>query len=220
MSLVKQLWIAIAVIMVLAFGGSFVVSTLSAQNYLAQQLYLKNLDNATSLAISMSQVADDPVTLELLLSAQFDSGHYQFIRLTDPLGKVLLDRSNPAVPAGAPEWFQRLIPLQAPPGVAEVQDGWRQFGTLSLQSHSRFAYEALWQGTLRLLYWFVAGAALAGLFGSLILKAIIHPLRDVVEQAQAIGARRFISIPVPRTLELRSVVSGLKTCAGRMNTTR
>src|SRR4030065_483388 len=106
MSLIKQLWIAIAVIMVLAFGGSFVVSTLSAQKYLAQQLYLKNVDNAASLAISMSQVADDPVTLELLLSAQFDSGHYQFIRLTDPLGKTLLDRSNPAIPSTAPELFQ------------------------------------------------------------------------------------------------------------------
>lgn len=216
MSLIKQLWIAIVVIMVLAFGGSFVVSTLSAQKYLAQQLYLKNMDNATSLAISMSQVADDPVTVELLLSAQFDSGHYQFIRLTDPTGEPLLDRSNPAVPAGAPEWFQRLIPLQAPPGVAQVQDGWRQFGTLTLQSHSKFAYEALWQGTLRLLFWFAAGAALVGLVGSLALKAITHPLHDVVDQAQAIGARRFITIPVPRTLELRRVVSAMNSLSNRI----
>ena len=216
MSLIKQLWIAIAVIMLLAFGGSFVVSTLSARKYLAQQLYLKNLDNATSLAISMSQVADDPVTVELLLSAQFDSGHYQFIRLTDPAGKVLLDRSNPVIPAGAPAWFQKLIPLQAPPGIAQIQAGWRQFGTLTLQSHSRFAYESLWQGTLHLLLWFVAGAALTGLIGSLALKAIIHPLRDVVDQAQAIGARRFVSIPVPRTLELRSVVSAMNSLSGRI----
>lgn len=90
MSLLKQLWIAVAVIMALAFGGSFVVSTLSAQNYLNQQLYLKNLDNANSLALSMSQVADDPVMVELLLSAQFDSGHYQFIRLTDPNGEIIV----------------------------------------------------------------------------------------------------------------------------------
>jgi EAL domain-containing protein (putative c-di-GMP-specific phosphodiesterase class I)/GGDEF domain-containing protein len=216
MSLIKQLWIAIAVIMALAFGGSFVVSTFSAQKYLAQQLYLKNMDNAASLAISMSQVADDPVTVELLLSAQFDSGHYQFIRLTDPTGTTLLDRSNPAIPAGAPKWFQRLIPLQAPPGIAQVQDGWRQFGTLTLQSHSKFAYEALWQGTLRLLFWFAAGAALVGLIGSLALKAITHPLHDVVDQAQAIGARRFITIPVPKTLELSRVVSAMNSLSNRI----
>lgn len=216
MSLIKQLWIAIAVIMALAFGGSFVVSTLSAQKYLAQQLYLKNLDNATSLALSMSQVADDPVTVELLLSAQFDSGHYQFIHLADPTGKTLLDRRNPAITSGAPEWFQRLVPLQAPPGIAQVQDGWQQFGTLTLQSHSRFAYEALWQGTLRLLFWFAAGAAFTGLIGSLALRKITHPLHDVVDQAQAIGARRFITIPVPKTLELRSVVSAMNSLSNRI----
>jgi EAL domain-containing protein (putative c-di-GMP-specific phosphodiesterase class I)/GGDEF domain-containing protein len=216
MSLSKQLWIAITIIMTLAFGGSFVVSTLSAQKYLSHQLYLKNLDNATSLAISMSQVAEDPVSLELLLSAQFDSGHYQFIRLDDPNGKLILDRSNPAIPVGAPAWFQRLIPLEAPPGIAQVQAGWRQVGTLTLKSHGKFAYEALWRGTLNLLLWFAAGAAVTGLLGTLALKSIIHPLYDVVDQAQALGARRFITIPLPRTLELRRVVSAMNSLSSRI----
>jgi EAL domain-containing protein (putative c-di-GMP-specific phosphodiesterase class I)/GGDEF domain-containing protein len=218
MSLLKQLWIAVAVIMVLAFGGSFVVSTLSAQNYLNQQLYLKNLDNANSLALSMSQVADDPVMVELLLSAQFDSGHYQFIRLTDPNGAIIVERRNPPIKAGAPPWFQRFVPLQAPPGVAQVQAGWLQFGTLTLQSHSKFAYEALWQGTLRLLLWFAAGAAIVGFIGSLAIKSLTRPLGDVVAQAQAIGERRFISIPLPRTQELRRVVNAMNGLANRIKT--
>jgi len=50
MSLIKQLWIAIALVMTLAFGGSLVVSVLSARHYLEQQLQVKNIDNATSLA--------------------------------------------------------------------------------------------------------------------------------------------------------------------------
>lgn len=40
MSLMKQLWLAIACLMILAFGGSFVVSTLSARDYLMQQLQM------------------------------------------------------------------------------------------------------------------------------------------------------------------------------------
>ena len=47
MSLVKQLWIAIALVMTMAFGGSLVVSVLSARHYLEQQLQVKNIDNAT-----------------------------------------------------------------------------------------------------------------------------------------------------------------------------
>lgn len=218
MSLSKQLWLAIVIIMVLAFGGSFVVSTLSARKYLSQQLYLKNMDNATALAISMSQVAEDPVSVELLLNAQFDSGHYQFIRLDDPNGKPLLEQRNPAIPIGAPAWFQRLIPVEAQPGVAQVQAGWRQFGTLTIQSHSKFAYEALWQGTLNLLFWFAAGAVLTGLVGTMALKIIIRPLHAVVDQAQALGSRRFISIPLPKTLELRRVAIAMNALSSRIRT--
>ena len=64
MSLYKQLWLSIVAMMTLAFVGSFVVSNLSAKAYLEEQLYLKNLDNANSLALSLSSTQpDDPVML-------------------------------------------------------------------------------------------------------------------------------------------------------------
>ncbi len=209
MSLTKQLWVSVAVLMALAFGASFVLSALSAQNYLEEQLYLKNTDNATSLALSMSQVADDPVTVELLLSAQFDSGHYQFIRLVDPHGAVLIEHTNSAVSIDVPGWFQKLVPLQPSAGVAQVQNGWKQFGTLFLQSHSRFAYESLWQETRNLSFWFLGVATLAGLFGTLAIRSITRPLAEVVHQAKAIGARRFITVAEPSIPELRTLVGAM-----------
>ena len=153
MSMIKQLWIAIAVLALLALGGSAIVSLLSARHYLEQQLHLKNLDNASSLALSMSQLPKDPVTIELLLSAQFDSGHYEYIRLADPQGAVLVERQNTAAPEGVPQWFMHLIPIEAPQGVAQIQDGWKQFGTLSVKSHGRFVYRSLWDGARTLLMW-------------------------------------------------------------------
>ena len=63
MSLIKQLWIAIIIVMALAFGGSFIASTITAKNYLQQQLQMKNIDNATSLALSLSQMEKDPVKI-------------------------------------------------------------------------------------------------------------------------------------------------------------
>ena len=65
MSLIKQLWLAIALVMLVAFAGSFLVSSLSAKAYLEEQLLLKNLDNATSLASTLSQMPKDEVTIEL-----------------------------------------------------------------------------------------------------------------------------------------------------------
>ncbi|MHB0986956.1 MAG: LapD/MoxY N-terminal periplasmic domain-containing protein, partial [Sulfuricella sp.] len=61
MTLTKQLWIAITAIMTIAFGISFLISAWSAKSYLEDQLQLKNIDNANSLALSMSQVEKDPV---------------------------------------------------------------------------------------------------------------------------------------------------------------
>ena len=93
-----------------------------------------------------------------------------------------------------PAWFVKLIPLHTEPGIAQVQDGWRQYGTLTVVSHNGFAYQALWQGNRRLLGWFLASALLCGVIGTLILRSITRPLGEVVKQAEAIGARRFITI--------------------------
>ena len=116
MSLVKQLWLAILVVMAVAFGGSLVVSVLSARHYLEQQLQVKNYDNATALALALTQLDKDPVTLELQVSAQFDVGHYKFIRVTSPTGEVLVEKVYEGPLEGAPQWFARLIPIRTTPG--------------------------------------------------------------------------------------------------------
>lgn len=216
MSLIKQLWIAIAIVMSLAFGGSLVVSTLSARHYLEQQLYIKNLDNASSLALSLSQMPKDDVTVELQVAAQFDAGHYRLIRLTAPNGEAIVEREFSGGDLGAPQWFANLIPIDVRPGIAQVQDGWRQFGTLTLESHSRFAYEALWNATLQLLLWFGLGGAVTGLIGTGIIKLITRPLGSVVAQAEAMGGRRFITTPEPNTREFRSVVRAMNALTERV----
>ena len=216
MTLNKQLWIAIVAIMTLAFGISFLVSAWSAKNYLEDQLRLKNIDNANSLALSMSQIDKDPVLIDLLLSAQFDIGHYKRISLVSPTGETIVEKTSEAGSDLAPAWFVRLIPLRTEPGVAQVQDGWRQYGTLTVDSNERFAYEALWDGNLKLLGWFLAGALLCGLIGTLVLRVITRSLGEVVRQAEAIGTRRFITISEPRTQEFRSVVRAMNTLSAQV----
>ena len=216
MTLTKQLWLAVAAIMTIAFGISFLVSVWSAKNYLEDQLRLKNVDNANSLALSMSQMEKDPVLIELLISAQFDIGHYRQIKLVSPSGKVMIERVSDAVNDKVPAWFVNLIPLASEPGIAQVQDGWRQYGTLTVISNNRFAYLALWQGNFRLLIWFLVGALMCGAIGTFILRAISRPLGEVVKQAEAIGARRFVTIEEPRTQEFRSVVRAMNALSGQV----
>ncbi len=216
MSLVKQLWLAIVLVMSVAFGGSLVLSVLSARNYLEQQLQLKNIDNATSLALSMTKMDKDPVTVELQIAAQFDMGHYRFIRITSPTGKVIVEKVYKGKVEGAPHWFANLIPVRAQPGQALIQDGWRQYGTLTLASHDQFAYRSLWYGTLELLLWFVLGSLVTGSLGTLAIRLITRPLGDVVSQARAITERRFLTVAEPRTPELRAMTHAMNDMVVRL----
>lgn len=216
MSLIKQLWLAIAFLMLMAFSISFVVSTLTAKTYLEEQLYLKNIDNAASLALSMNQLPKDPTLVELQLSAQFDTGHYQLIRLTAPNGMVLVERSAQSISSQAPKWFKQWININVAPGTGSVMDGWSVYGNIQLESQTSYAYDTLWSSTLELLFIFALAALFSGLLGSWILRLITNPLDTVVEQAEAIGERRFVTTHEPKTLEFRQLVRSMNLLSNRI----
>lgn len=219
MSLIKQLWLAILFTLTLASTGSFILSTLSSKNYLEEELQSRNIDNVTSLALSMSQMEKDPVTLELLLAAQFDSGHYRYIGLFDPNGKVIFERVNANSQTKAPKWFTKLVPIKVQAGVADVQNSWKQYGSLTLESDISFAYNKLWDATLLIALWTFLIALLACYLGGKILRKILSPLDDVVNQAKAIGEDRFITITEPKTLEFKAVVREMNNLSNRIKET-
>ena len=105
MSMYRQLWLAIIVSMLLALAGSMLATLLSARAYLEQQLEMKNADNASALALSLSQQNPDIVTIELAVAALFDSGHYESIRIHDPHGKLIIERVAKRGELGAPPQF-------------------------------------------------------------------------------------------------------------------
>ena len=218
MSLYKQLWLAIVALLTVVFSVSFLVTTLSAKAYLEQQLSLKNADNAAALALSLTQQGADEVLMELTLSAQFDTGHYELIQLSDPQGNTMLRRAHEQPADGAPAWFIQLVPIEVEPGIATVQAGWRQAGTLLLRSHSRFAYRELWENTLMLAAVFLLAGLAAGIIGKVLLTRILRPLSDVIEQAEAIAQRRFITIAEPGTQEFRQIVGAMNNLSTHVKT--
>lgn len=216
MSLIKQLWIGIVIMLLTAMGGSFIISLLNAKHYWEEQLHVKNMDNANSLALSLSQMEKDSVTFELLISAQFDTGHYEYIVLTDPQKNIIVSRqyneqSSSKSQVDVPSWFAQLINLEAEPGIAQVQDGWQQYGTLAIKSQSRYALQALWDSAIQLLSWFFVAALLCGAVGTLILRFISSPLDIVIKQAEAIGERRFVTSNEPKTTEFQRLVRAMNS---------
>ena len=211
MSLFKQLLIAICLFLIVAFGGSFMVSLESSRAQYVNQLRSHAQDAATALALSLTPNIDDPAMVELMVSSIFDSGYYSSIRVIDLTdNKAMVERSAEPDSTGVPHWFIRLIGLEAAGGDAIVSRGWQQAARVEVVSHPMFALAKLWESALGSLGWLLLCGAVSGLLGALLLKRQLRPLDYMVEQSHAIARREFLVLPeLPRTPELRRVVQAM-----------
>ncbi|MBU1237116.1 MAG: EAL domain-containing protein [Gammaproteobacteria bacterium] len=218
MSMYRQLWLAIILSTLLALLGSLLAATLSARSYLSEQLTMKNADNAAALALSLSQQNPDAVAVELAVAALFDSGHYERIRVTDPFGKIIVERQSPVGRYAVPVWFANTFPIESSPGTAQISNGWKQFGVVELVSHGRFAYQALWKSVWEMVVALAAAGLVGGALGSQVLRRLRKPLTAVINQAQAITERRFVTIEEPQVPELKQLAAAMNTTVTRLKT--
>jgi diguanylate cyclase (GGDEF)-like protein len=216
MSMYRQLWLALILSTLLALAGSLLASTMNSRAYLQEQLRMKNADNASALALSLSQKNADAVEVELAAAALFDSGHYESIRVVDPAGKLIVERVKTAGDQDAPAWFMNAFPVSAPPGAAQISNGWKQLGTVVLVSNNNFAYRMLWKSTLQMIGALLFAGAVGGYLGTLILRRLKRPLDTVTTQARDISERRFVIVPEPKVPELRTLSSAMNSMVIRL----
>jgi diguanylate cyclase (GGDEF)-like protein len=215
MSLIRQMWLVVLTTVVLAFAGSFAVTIVSAREYVQTQLRVKNSDNAAALALSLSQQGGDRELMELLVAAQFDTGFYEQIRFTGTDGSVI-ERLMREVPVDAPAWFVRLVPLASIPGVAQVSDGWKALGSVTVVSHVAYAYRDLWRATLQAAVWLSVVGVMAGLMGHLMVRGIRQPLGSAVRQAQALVNGQYLTVDEPRIPELQRLTQAMNAMVKRV----
>ena len=149
MSLMRRVWLLVLGVMLVSLLGSVAVSAGSMRHLLQTEVQLKNADNAAALALALSQQGGDAALMELLISAQFDTGHYQSVRWRKADGTLAFERSAAARASTAPAWFVALTPITVDPGLAQVSNGWNAIGSVEVRSHSAYAHDELWHGTLR-----------------------------------------------------------------------
>ncbi|MBO3274434.1 cyclic di-GMP receptor LapD [Pseudomonas schmalbachii] len=211
MSLLKQLFLAICMFLVVAFAGSFASSVESSREQLISQLRSHAQDAATALGLSLTPHVDDPAMIELMVSSIFDSGYFSSIRVVRIAdGSVIAERQRGEMPDNVPDWFANLVSLDPEGGDALIMRGWEQAARVEVISHPRFALARLWDGAIGSLTWLLACGLVSALLGGWLLRAQLRPLEQMVQQAQAISRREFLTLPrEPRTPELRRVVQAM-----------
>lgn len=183
-----------------------------------EQLYLKNIDNANSLAIVLTQSDKAKASMELLTAAKFNAGHYARIELIRADGSTLIKLENDTPSPAIPDWFTRFASFNIPAGTAQVADGWNQFGTVYIESQTSYAIEMLWQRFRQFIASLAVLTIAIGFIGTIILRIIIRPLDDIVEQAHSFSQRRFVTLKRPSTPDFAKVVDAMNSLASRFKT--
>ena len=214
MTVGRLLAAAISAVFLLALVGVEAIILRSAQGHLQRQLESLSQDAATSLGLSLGVLlrGGDPALAETVINPAFDRGHYERIEYISASGERIVSRNLPGREGDYPAWFASTFRLHAPTAESFVSAGWQQAGRVRVTVHPRFAYEQLW-GTARdtvILLVLIYAAALLVL--RLVLRSVLHPLKAVEQAAQAISARRFVTLRLrPRTRELARVVEAMNS---------
>ncbi|MFZ6046680.1 cyclic di-GMP receptor LapD [Pseudomonas sp. CR3202] len=218
MSLLKQLFLAICLLLALAFAGSFLAGVESSREQLLSQLRSHAQDAATALGLSMTPHVDDPAMIELMVSSIFDSGYFASIRVVRiPDGGVIAERSATTSSEQVPNWFAHLVNLRPQGGDALIMRGWQQAARVEVLSHPQFALAKLWDSALGSLAWLLLCGVFSALVGAWLLRTQLRPLDNMVQQAEAISRREFLALPkVPRTPELRRVVLAMNQMVDKL----
>src|SRR5690625_1293802 len=93
MSLLRQLLVSVSVAVFVIFIVAVCVSTKSCPEYLNNQLQIQADSTVTSLALTLSQPANQAeITRELIVAAVFDTGQFSRIACKDPKGQLEVER--------------------------------------------------------------------------------------------------------------------------------
>jgi diguanylate cyclase (GGDEF)-like protein len=209
MTLRRQLsFMASALILLLLTGNLFVTLT-NSSGYFQQQLNARAYDAATSLALSMSNaVADgDKVKLERMIDVLFDRGFFSEITLKLTDGSQLERHAQQATQnKPAPDWFVGLIDLSIIAAQTDVTQGWQRLGSLTVKSHTDFAYRDLWNIVRGEVIWYLWMALLSLVSLQIILRWMFKPLEQIEQQALDISERNLYELDkLPRARELNRV---------------
>lgn len=216
MSLIRQIGWLLAGVLLTALGGALVVNLMITRDTLQTELRLKNSDNAQTLALALSQQAGDAARMELLVSAQFDTGFYSSIRLRRADGTTLVQRVDEARPESAPAWFATLLPIGSTPGVAQVSDGWRALGQVEVVSHVAYAHDLLWRSAGLVALWMLLLTGIAAALAIAVVGRIRRPLDATVEQAKALVEGRYLLVDAPDVVELRPMTDAMNGMVQRV----
>ena len=191
-------------------GTVFVLNFNQTTASVQQRLYEDAKNTASSLSLTLGTAGGDLSAMATMINADFDSGHYMKIALSDMKNALLFERTLEPGDHDVPAWFTAWVDIAVPTASAQVSAGWSPVGILKVQSDSSYAYTLLYESLKGLLTLFLILLIIGLCALYIILHLLLRPLKQVQLQAEAVMRNEFIiQEELPHTTEFADVVNGM-----------
>ncbi len=210
MTLFRQLALLISLIIITILTTVSLFIFNSAMNNAQKQLHADAQNTAASLSLSLATAHGDVSMMETMINANFDSGHYALIALENMEGEVVIERSEKGCQADIPEWFVKLVNIDAQGASVQVSSGWMVIGTLYVESDRSYMYATLYEMFKSLMLSFVLFMVVSLGLLNMMLYRILKPLDAMKLQADAINQNEFrYQEKLPYTKEFKTIVMSM-----------
>ena len=198
----------LAVVLLISFSDS--------RDYIENELYTKAQNTASTLAVTMSQTKGDVTKMSIMADAVFDTGYYRSIVFKDMQGNMVFEKSRESVRV-VPSWFASMVRLEAESARAQVSDGWKPLGILTVTSDPSESLAYLYGLFKKILLVFLFSALVAILIIAATMKRILKPVENMEKQAEDVLKNRFVlNKDIPRTTELKRMTLAMNALVERM----
>jgi len=171
---------------------------------------LETAITALGLVLQGTLLNDDSVLAETIVNAMFDGGFVSSVTLMDPDGQLLFQKVFHSAQQNVPGWLPSVIGMPPVKIERELTDGWRMLGTLTLEGHSGYAYQHLWNAISRTGLALLVGLAVFTLAISLVCQRLLQPLFLINQQLIRIRKHQFNSnLPIPWLQDLKEVATSI-----------
>ena len=209
MSLAKLLNRIILILFVIGAALLFMLEVTTVRQSILDQMSanLETAITALGLVLQGTLLNDDKVLAETIVNAMFDGGFVSSVTLLDPDGQPLFQKVFHTAQQNVPSWLPSVIDMPPVKIEQELTDGWRMLGTLTLEGHTGYAYQHLWNAISRTGLALLAGLLVFTLVISWVCSRLLRPLEQINQQLVRIRKRQFSgSLESPWLQDLKELV--------------
>lgn len=209
MSLAKLLNRIILILFIIGAALLFMLEVTTVRQSILDQMSanLETAITALGLVLQGTLLNDDKVLAETIVNAMFDGGFVSSVTLLDPDGQPLFQKVFHTAQQNVPSWLPSVIDMPPVNIEQELTDGWRMLGTLTLEGHTGYAYQHLWNAISRTGLALLAGLLVFTLVISWVCRRLLRPLEQINQQLVRIRKRQFSgSLESPWLQDLKELV--------------